>query len=597
MKLIVFALLLAALPSPAADRLLPLTVRQVQVGGEIGRRIDVTLRNNTLVLKTDQEFIAPFQRKDQKGGYIGLGKLLMSTVRLAAYSNDSQALALKNHLVESILALQEADGYVGMFTPPNRVTGLWDVHEVGYVIAGLLTDYEYFQSQPSLGAARKAADYVIANWGKLPAQWGEQTGVAPHVAVTGIERTFLALHRATRDDRYLDFVRRQRALAEWDLPPIVGRRAGIEGHIYAFMARSLAQLELFRLNPEPRLLAQSQRALDFFTAHDGLAITGGAGQWEIFTDDQDGRGNLAESCATAYQLRLYDSLLRLQGNAAYGDLMERTIHNTLFAAQSPDGRQIRYYSPTEGPRTYHPGDTYCCPGNYRRIISELPEMIYYRVGAGVAINLYTASEAKLEAGGVPVRIRQETSYPATGIVAIYLDPQRPVRFPVSLRIPGWARGATIQINGNPHSLTAAPGAYSILEREWQAGDVIQITMPMQPRLVLGRQRQAGRVAVMRGPQVFCLNPAQDRTLANLDAAELGRYALDPQSLAVVADHSVHPNGVAIRAGAWKPGYGTAPKHDLVFTLTEFADPNGQATYFKLRDLAPAVPDELVRTIR
>ncbi len=559
--------------------------------------MDITLRNNTLVLKTDKEFLAPFQVKDQKSGYIGLGKLLMSTVRLAAYSDDPQALALKRHLVDSIIALQEPDGYLGMFTPPNRVTALWDVHEIGYLIAGLLSDYEYFQSQPALAAARRSADYVINNWWKIPANWQEQSGVAPHVAVTGIERTFIALHRATNDYRYLDFVLRQRALAEWNLAPVVGRRAGIEGHIYAFAARSLAQLELFRLRPEPRLLTQSQRALDFFTAGDGMAITGGTGQWEIFTNDQDGRGSLAETCATAYQLRLYDSLLRLQGQPAYGDLMERTIHNTLFAAQSPDGRQIRYYSPTEGPRAYHPGDTYCCPGNYRRIVSELPEMIYYRFGAGVAVNLYAASEATLEAAGAKLTIRQETKYPAEGVITLRLEPERPARFPLRLRIPGWAQGAAVQVNGVPAKTAVTAGSFAELDREWRAGDVVVLSLPMSPRLVLGRQRQAGRVAVMRGPQVFCLNPGQDQGLAKLDGADLGRYTLDARALEVVPDHSVHPNGVAIRAGAWKPGYGTAPKHDLILTLTEFADPGGQATYFKLRDLAPAVPDEIRGTIR
>lgn len=597
MPLLLFAFFLATTPAIAADRLIPLTVRQVKVGGEIGRRVDITLRNNTLVLHADKEFLAPFQSKDQKSGYIGLGKLLMSTVRFAAYSNDPQSIALKRHLVDTIIALQESDGYLGMFTPPNRVTALWDVHEMGYLIAGLISDYEYFQNQPALAAARKSADYVINNWSKIPANWQEQTGVAPHVAVTGIERTFIALYRATNDARYLDFVLRQRALAEWNLLPVVGRRAGIEGHIYAFVARSLAQLELFRLRPEPRLLTQSQRALDFFTSNDGLAITGGAGQWEIFTNDQDGRGNLGETCATAYQLRLYDSLLRMQGQAAYGDLMERTIHNTLFAAQSPDGRRIRYYSPTEGPRAYHPGDTYCCPGNYRRIVSELPEMIYFRAGTGVAVNLYTASEATLEAAGVALTIRQETDYPSSGAITLRLDPQRPVRFPLRLRIPAWAQGASIRVNGAPVSMPVIPGTFADLDREWKPGEVVALSLPMQPRLVLGRQRQAGRVAVMRGPQVFCLNPAQNKALANLDAVDLGRYTLDPASLAVVPDDSIHPHGVAIRGGAWKPGYGTLPKHDLILTLTEFADPGGQATYFKLRDMAAAVPDEIGGTIR
>ena len=175
---------------------------------------------------------------------------------------------------------------------------------------------------------------------------------------------------------------------------------------------------------------------DSATVLDGFSITGGAGQWEIWTDDQDGRGQLAETCATAYQLRVYDSLLRLGGEALYGDLIERTIYNTLFAAQSPEGRRIRYYSPIEGPREYHPGDTYCCPGNYRRIVSELPEMIYYRSGEGVLVNLYTPSTASLQAGGARLRLTQRTAYPSSGEVDLGLELSRPARFPLRLlRVP------------------------------------------------------------------------------------------------------------------------------------------------------------------
>jgi hypothetical protein len=111
-------------------------------------------------------------------------------------------------------------------------------------------------------------------------------------------------------------------------------------------------------------------------------------------------------------------------------------------------------------------------------------------------------------------------------------------------------------------------------------------------LVRGRQQQAGRVAVLRGPLVFALNPAQNGQLAKLDAADLARFTLDAQGLSVTPDASVRPGGTAVRAGAWKPGYGTQAKHDLELLLTEFADPGASATYFRLRDLAAAVDDEL-----
>lgn len=578
------------------DLLEPLDIRQVKVGGEIGRRIDITIQNNLLALDASKDFLAPFEAKRDKGGYIGLGKLIMAAVRFAAYSGDPKVTALKDELVRRAIAAQGEDGYIGYFQPQARMGALWDVHEVGYVIAGLTDDYLLFRNKASLAAAVKAADYLLAHWKELPPDWGRRTGVATHVAVTGIERTLLSLSRATGDTRYADFVMIARQLPEWNLPLVIGRRAGIEGHIYAYMARSLALIDLSRMRAGQGLLGPADRAVDFLIQGDGMAVTGGAGQWEIWTGDQDGRGQLAETCATAYTLRVLENLLRLRGESRYGDLMERAIFNTLFAAQSPDGRKIRYYSPLEGPREYHPGDTYCCPGNYRRIVAELPEMIYYRGPESVTVNLYTASEARLRAGGAEVRLKQETEYPASGDVVLRVEPSKPASFALRLRIPAYAQGARLSVNGQPQAAPAA-GAFAEIRREWKAGDAVRLTLPMDVRMVLGRQQQAGRAAVLRGPQVFTLDPAREPSLANLDAADLSRFTLDPASLEVVSDSSVRPGGIAVRAGAWKPGYGTQAKHDLRLTLTEFPDPNARATYFKLRDLTAARGDELLGSHR
>jgi DUF1680 family protein len=586
-------LLLSVLTVRAADELIPLSPGQVRAGGEIGRRVEITIRNNLLALDAEKDFLAPFQARNQRGGYIGLGKLLMAAARFAASTGDAAAVRFERDLASRVAALQEADGYLGLCAPASRVHALWDVHELGYLIAGLLDDYQYFQRARSLEAARKAADYLLAHWSEVPPDWGQRTGVATHVAVTGIERTLLALHRVTGEARYLNFVLHQRALAEWDFPIIIGRRAGIEGHIYAFLARSLAQLELHRLRPAPELLRTSDRALGFLTRQDGMAVTGAAGQWEIWTNDQDGRGALGETCATAYELRWLDSLLRLRGEARPGDLMERIIYNTLFAAQSPDGRRIRYYAPLEGPREYHPGDTYCCPGNYRRIIAELPEMIYYRWGNGLAVNLLTASEARLEAGGALLRVRQRTAYPSSGTVDLLLDPERPARFPLRVRIPAWAAGARALLNGEAAGEAAEAGQWLTLNRTWSTGDVLRLEFPLHPRMVRGRQRQAGRAAVLAGPLVLTLNPARDGALAGLDGADLGRYTIDPASLELLPDASVRPGGMAVRAGAWKPGHSLVAKPELHFVLTEFADPGGRAVYFRLRDPAQSSEDELL----
>ena len=74
----------------AADALQSLDLRQVRVEGEIGRRIDITLHNNLLMIDVEKDFLAPFRKRKAKGGYIGLGKLIDAAVRLAAYTSDDE---------------------------------------------------------------------------------------------------------------------------------------------------------------------------------------------------------------------------------------------------------------------------------------------------------------------------------------------------------------------------------------------------------------------------------------------------------------------------------------------------------------------------
>jgi hypothetical protein len=502
-------------------------------------------------------------------------------------------VALKKHLVAEAIHAQEPDGYLGTLIPASRMWELWDIHEMGYLIFGLTSDYRFFQEKESLAAARKLSDYILARWDEKP-DW-KAGGLTAHMAVTGLERTLLTLSDATGDPKYREFCIRQRKLPEWDLGIVVGRWGLIEGHAYAYLAHCLAQLQLYRSDPSEKLLGPVRRAMDFLTRRDGLVITGTCGDHECWHESQSGTINLGETCATAYLIRALDDLLRLEGDSRYGDMMERAVYNALFGAQSPDGRRIRYYTPFDGPRSYFPGDTYCCPNNYRRIISELPSMVYYRCGGGVAVNLYTPSSATMPLdGGVTLAVRQETDYPASGRVILHVDPSKPIAFPLRLRIPRWCRNAAASVNGQLVGQPVRRGEFLTIERPWKAGDRVELNMPMDWRLVLGRKAQSGRVAVMRGPMVFCLSRARAKDLANVD---LRLLTIAPGSLeGPIADATVRPGGLACKLQAWPPGAWyphAAPAQKLV--LTEFADPAGEATYFHVPNpkAKEFVADELI----
>ena len=582
---------------PYGDVLIPLSLDNVKVEGEIGRRIALTVKSNLLELDVDKDFLAPFQLKEKNtANYIGLGKLIDATSKFAAYTGDPKVIALKNHLTSKIINAQEADGYLGDMSPSNRMWKLWDVHEVGYIIYGLTTDYILFGTKSSLVAAQKGADYLLRNWSSMPAGWQDSTGVGLHIAGIGIDRTMIALYQITHDPRYLDFCLNELHLKAWNPGIVLGRRKLAEGHIYSYMAASLAQLELYRIDRDTNLLTPTMKAIDFLFNQNGVAISGGAGQVEVWTNDQDGGRDLGETCATAYQLRVYENLLRLKEDSRYGDIMERTIFNALFGAQSTDGRKVRYFTPLEGDRFYHDADTYCCPNNFRRIVAELPAMIYYKSGNGIVVNLYSESKANIQLRDKPeIGISQQTDYPNSGKVMLHIDPLTPALFSVKLRIPLWCNKGAISINGETSTINCIPGTFAVLERVWKPGDLITLDLPMEWRFVKGRERQAGRVAIMRGPLLFGLDPTQEKSLEHSSAADLGRLIITPKMVTSlpVSSNSARSNGIGCHLKAGSKIWAMDNPGNLDLLFSEFTNPNIRCTYFKSPNLSQAVDDELI----
>ncbi len=580
---------------PKSDLFIPVNVKDIKVFGEIGRRIDITLQNNIQCLDVDNDFILPFQKKESSGGFVGIGMLIDAVVKFADYTRQDEVIERKNYLVSKLIDAQLEDGYIGMCKPESRMWNLWDIHEMAYIIFGLTTDYELFHENKSLNAAIKVADYIQLHWNSMPDDWEQKTRVNLFEATTGLDRAMLALYRHTKQQQFLDFCINEKGLNDWNLDIVQGRWPGLDGHVYGYMGMCLAQLEMYRLFPQNKLRKQSDKAIDFLTKGNGMVITGEAGQWEMWNNDQQGDDALGETCATAYLVRTYENLFRLTGEARYGDLMERTIYNALFAAQSPDGRKIRYYTPMKGPREYFDKDTYCCPNNYRRIISELPAMIYYRNKTnGICINQYVASSAVINlADEIHVNLKQETNYPRSGQVKIIISPSQITYFPLQLRIPGWSDKIKISVNGREMNLETDKSGFVTINREWSQNDTLFLELPMDWRFVKGRQRQAGRVAVMRGPVLFCLNLSNNhgQGLEQMTDNEIDRIILDPSSVQLITDRQ--QNVLKCKIGAWKKGWGMCDEeHDMELLLTEFPDPEGTSVYFNIAGNNMQVEDVL-----
>ncbi|HPA21417.1 MAG TPA: glycoside hydrolase family 127 protein [Verrucomicrobiae bacterium] len=576
-----FLILLNPWASPGAgdERFESVDARAVTVGGEIGRRIQVTVHTNMFALDVEKDFLEPFRATPRSGKYIGLGKLIDATARLAHHTDDPALVSLKKNLVGEAIAAQEPDGYLGTMLPEKRMWTLWDIHEMSYLVLALATDHRLFAEEGSLAASKKLAGYLIRRWETDPPKQPSPWNITLHMGVTGIENAMLALHAETGDAQYLDFVRATRRLPEWNAHIAIGRWGTVEGHAYAHLCRCLAQLRLDSIAPDPRLIGPSHDALEFILRGEGMTVTGEIGDHECWHDTQEGTVNLGETCASAYLLRWLDEMVRRDADLRLGDVMERALFNALFAAQSPDGRRIRYYTPFDGQRGYYEGDTYCCPNNYRRIIAELPGMIFYRSRDGVAVNQYTASTATMPLGGdARLEIRQETDYPASGAITIRVDPSRPTRFALRLRIPRWCAAPTAKVNGE--DATIAKGqATLVIDRQWKAGDRVQMDFPMPWRLVRGRINQAGKVAIMRGPLVYCLNPKRHPKLAGMD---LHLLVLKPDSITTAEGQRDFSGAPLCRANAWRPAaWYPSAKANLELNLAPFPDPDAESAYFKV----------------
>lgn len=581
------------------DALAAIDLRNVKVDGEIGRRMALTIEGNLLKIDLDKDFLAPFSggglgagMNDGSGGYVGLGKTLDGIVRLAANTRHDRLTKLKKHAIACLIASQEPSGYIGIIPEGKRTWTLWDIHEQSYIIYALVSDYTYFREKSSLEAARKLGDYLIGRWPTKPSDWAEKMPGNTDLCTVGLKAAFFALYQSTGDKRYLDFFTNELKTEQWSLPIVIGRFFPFDGHLYCYCSHCLPQLDLYRLDPKASLLGQTQRGMDFLLTKDGLGITGGAGRDECWSEDQAGAGNYAETCATAYQIFVYDNLLRLRGDSRWGDIIERTIYNSAFAAQSPDGRQIRYYSPFEGKRVYFGVDGYCCPGNFRRLMAFLPELIYYRTqDRGIAVNLYNTSKATLNVNGCSVALEQKTDYPSSGRVALSVNLSTPRKFALLLRTPRWCTNASASVNGKPVKAAAKPGTFLKIDRTWKPGDKVELNVPMTWRFIAGRKAQAGRAAIMRGPVLYTLNPSGNPDLADID---LKRLVIHPSTIELIKDDSVRPGGTACRV---KADLDTVGSGALTLTLQEFPDPDGQLIYFQLADPKVAVQDELLGRIK
>jgi DUF1680 family protein len=302
-------------------------------------------------------------------------------------------------------------------------------------------------------------------------------------------------------------------------------REPIHAHTYHMTLLGLAELYAATGKDEYRDVVLA--SIDRLT-REWIFLTGGMSSDERYAPRRyyHPRGEI-EVCPQHTWILLLDQALRWTGEACYAAEIERDIFNHFLAAQLADGTNWSYMTPLNG-RAQEPWTSNCCNGAGQRIAARMPTFLYGLRNGAPAVIMYTTSEARLEAPGLPaVTLRQETDFPSDGEVAIQLGLEQSARFPLHLRIPSYAEGAVVQV-GN-ETLPAQPGEFTIVDREWADGDRVHLSLPLHIKC----QGRGGLTSVIRGPLVYAyFQDAQEDSVTFYGCR--GRY---PEDVCLYVDPS------------------------------------------------------------
>ncbi len=528
---------------------------QVHLGGLLGDRFGRSERNR--LLNVDEvELLAGFRHRPGKQAWIGehVGKWLHAASLAYANSGDKSLRAKLDRVVVELLKTQEADGYLGTYTPDKRF-GLyanadWDVWVHKYDLLGLLAYYQFTGNKPALQSCRRMGDLLINTFGsgrKSIISAGTHVGMAS----TSVMEPIVLLYRATGDKRYLDFAKY--IVASWEEPngphiisSLLKYRAVnkvANGKAYEMLSNLNGLCELYRSTGEKQYLEAVQIAWEDI-AKNRLYITGSGSSGEHWQDDfhlPNGEGaNICETCVTVTWEQLNVQLLRLTGEAKYADQLERSVYNHLLGAQKPTADAWAYYTPLIGHKPYG-SSTNCCLSSGPRGVALLPTFVYSGSAKGPVINLFTNSDADVSFGKKGLaHIHQETDYPVSDKVRITVTPKRgPKKF--ALLIRGYVGPYISNVGALPivSPLFFKPNVnYRAIEQDWSNNQSISFGVDNSVHMRTGDHENAGKAAITVGPLVLAvdeghnpeLKPIQRVALAESDPAKFKLRKIDGASI-------------------------------------------------------------------
>ncbi|MGO6734814.1 glycoside hydrolase family 127 protein [Rhizobium ruizarguesonis] len=498
-------------------------------------------------------------------------------IEAASYTlkaHPNAALEAKiDDIVEKLEKGQMADGYLNSWfirrEPDRRWTNLRDLHEMysmGHLLEGAVAYYQATGKRRFLDVMIRAVDHIIATFGAEP---GKLRGYDAHEE---IELALVKLYRVTRDPRHLklatyfvdergrmpsyydeearkrgespdDYVYKTYAYSQAHMP--VRDQHQVVGHAVRAMYLFSAMADLSRENDDPTLKEACDRLFDNLVGRQ-LYVTGGLGPSasnEGFTREFDlpNETAYAETCAAVALGFWSHRMAQVDLDSKFTDRLETVLYNGALSGISRDGEHYFYENVLESHGQHRRWKWHycpCCPTNIARFITSLGQYFYSTDDHELAVHLYGTNSAELTVGDSFVRLIQETQYPWDGDISLRFVVERPSRFQLRLRIPGWCREAQISVNGVAVDLDqCVTKGYAAISREWRNGDEVRIGLSMHVERIYAHpavSEDSGRVALRRGPVVYCIEEtdlggepqrlrlsASEEISARYDAALLG----------------------------------------------------------------------------
>ncbi|CAM4006418.1 glycoside hydrolase family 127 protein [Paenibacillus alkaliterrae] len=507
----------------------------------------------------------------EKGDFYGfvfqdtdVAKWLEAVAYLLVTKRDAALEQVADDMIDIIGKAQQPSGYLNTYftikEPEAKWTNLTECHELysaGHMIEAGVAYYQATGKRKLLDIVCRIADDIAVVFGDAPGQ------IAGYDGHQEVELALVKLYETTGERKYLEISRyfidkrgqqpsffveeadRRGWTTHWNKNKIhidheyfqahkpVREQEAAVGHAVRVVYMLAGMADVARETGDQSLLEACRRLWDNIASKQ-MYITGGIGSMahgEAFSFDYDLPNDTvySETCASIGLIFFAHRMLQLEPNSRYADVMERALYNTVIAGMSRDGRHFFYVNPLEVTPEVCEGRNKnfnhvkpvrqewfgcaCCPPNIARLLASLGEYMYSVKENTVYSHLYIGGQVELMLGETKLQLNQHSSMPWEGKVRYEVTLQQPATFALALRLPDWSSKAEVLVNGKAYTIAnVTVDGYAIIDRQWITGDVAELVLEMPVMRVRSHplvKQNAGKVALQRGPLVYCVEEADN----------------------------------------------------------------------------------------